>query len=199
MSCSVCLMDMSDPDHNLVARCLAGEEDGFAELFQRHQARSLRTALALVGDLATAEESLQEAFVRAFRTLGRKRANVSFATWLYRYVVWAARSHSSRNRRHSTDPLGAEPWTTADLDRSELRLQLVAAIQELPMDFREVLVLRFYLDLSVEEVARILRCRQGTVKSRTSRALEQLAASGKLAGVDEDHHSFGGNHVISEA
>lgn len=199
MSCSVCLMDMSDPDHNLVARCLAGEEDGFAELFQRHQARSLRTALALVGDLATAEESLQEAFVRAFRTLGRKRANVSFATWLYRYVVWAARSHSSRNRRHSTDPLGAEPWTTADLDRSELRLQLVAAIQELPMDFREVLVLRFYLDLSVEEVARILRCRQGTVKSRTSRALDQLAASGQLADVDKDHHSFGGHHVVSNA
>ena len=67
------------------------------------------------------------------------------------------------------------------------------------MDFREVLVLRFYLDLSVEEVARILHCRQGTVKSRTSRALDQLAASGRLAGVDEGHHSFGGNHVVSEA
>jgi RNA polymerase sigma-70 factor (ECF subfamily) len=192
-------MDMSDPDQNLVARCLAGEEDGFAELFQRHQARSLRTALALVGDLATAEEALQEAFLRSFRTLNRKRDNVSFSTWLYRYVVWAARSHSSRKRRHSTDQLGAEPATTADLDRSELRLQLVAAIQELPMDFREVLVLRFYLDLPVEEVARILRCRQGTVKSRTSRALDQLAASGQLAGLDENHQSFGGQHVVSEA
>jgi RNA polymerase sigma-70 factor (ECF subfamily) len=189
---------MSDPDHNLVARCLAGEEDGFAELFNRHQARSLRTALALVGDLATAEEALQEAFLRAFRTLKRKRADVSFATWLYRYVVWSARSLSSKSRRHSADPLGAEPSTTAALDRSELRLQLVAAIQELPMDFREVLVLRFYLDLSVEEVARLLRCRQGTVKSRTSRALDQLAASRRLAGIDEGHQSVGGHHVVSE-
>jgi RNA polymerase sigma-70 factor, ECF subfamily len=193
----VCLMDMSDPDQNLVTRCLAGEEDGFAELFQRHQARSLRTALALVGDFATAEEALQEAFFRAFRTLHRKRLNVSFATWLYRYVVWAARRHSSKSRRHSVDPLGLEPSTTADLDRSELRLQLVAAIQELSMDFREVLVLRFYLDLSVEDVAHILRCRVGTVKSRTSRALDQLAASGHLAGIDEGNYSIGGQHVIS--
>lgn len=189
-------MDMSDSDQNLVARCLAGEEDGFAELFQRHQARSLRTALALVGDLATAEEALQEAFFRAFRTLHRKRADVSFATWLYRYVVWSARRQSSKSRRHPVYRLGSEPSTTTDLDRSELRLQLVAAIQELPMDFREVLVLRFYLDLSVEEVARILRCRQGTVKSRTSRALDQLAASGRLAGINEANHSVGGQHVV---
>ena len=190
---------MSDPDENLVARCIAGEEDGFAELFQRHQARSLRTALALVGDVATAEEALQEAFFRAFRTLHRKRSHVSFATWLYRYVVWSARRHGSKSRRHSADPLGSETSTTADLDRSELRLQLVAAIQELQMDFREVLVLRFYLDLSVEEVARILRCRSGTVKSRTFRALDQLAASGHLAGIDEGNYSIGGQHVVPEA
>jgi RNA polymerase sigma-70 factor (ECF subfamily) len=188
---------MSDPDQNLVARCIAGEEDGFAQLFVRHQARSLRTAFALVGDVETAEEALQEAFFRAFRTLGRKRADVSFATWLFRYVVWAARRHSSKSRRHSADPLDSEQSTTADLDRSELRLQLVAAIQELPLDYREVLVLRFYLDLPVEEVARILRCRQGTVKSRTSRALDQLATSGHLAGIDEGNHSLGGQHVVS--
>jgi RNA polymerase sigma-70 factor (ECF subfamily) len=187
---------MSDPDQNLVARCIAGEEDGFAELFRRHQARSLRTALALVGDVATAEEALQEAFFRAFRTLHRKQIHVSFATWLFRYVVWASRRHATKSRRHSADPLGSETSTTADLDRSELRLQLVAAIQELPMDFREVLVLRFYLDLSVEDVARILRCRSGTVKSRTSRALDQLAASGHLAGIDEGNHSIGGQHVV---
>jgi RNA polymerase sigma-70 factor (ECF subfamily) len=188
---------VSDPDQDLVARCLAGEEDAFAELFLRHEARSLRTAVALVGDVATAEEALQEAFLRAFRTLHRKQTHVSFATWLYRYVVWAARSQSGKSRRHSANRLDSETSTTADLDRSELRLQLVAAIQELPPDYREVLVLRFYLDLPVEEVARILRCRQGTVKSRTSRALEQLATSGHLAGIDEGNHSLGGQHVVS--
>ena len=57
-------MDMSDLDQNLVARCLAGEEDGFSELFQRHQSKSLRTRIALVGDLATAEEALQECSAR---------------------------------------------------------------------------------------------------------------------------------------
>ena len=187
---------MSDPDQSLVARCIAGEEDGFAELFRRHQARSLRTALALVGDVATAEEALQEAFFRAFRTLHRKQTHVSFATWLYRYVVWASRRQASKSRRHSADPLGSATPMATDLDRSELKLQLVAAIQELPMDFREVLVLRFYLDLSVEDVARILRCRSGTVKSRTSRALDQLAASGHLFGIDEGNHSIGGQHVV---
>jgi RNA polymerase sigma-70 factor (ECF subfamily) len=163
-----------------VTGSMRGSEASFAELYERHRALALHTAMAILGNLETAEEARQEAFLQAFRTLGRKHADVSFSTWLYRCVVWAARNQARRRR-----PPPAVPWpeeAASDLDRAELRLQLVAAMQELPQDLREALALRYYLDLPVEEVAQILGCRPGTVKSRCHRALGRLARSGHLAG-----------------
>jgi RNA polymerase sigma-70 factor (ECF subfamily) len=158
----------------------------YADLYRLHEARALRTATALLGDHASAEDAVQEAFVQAFRTLSRKRPDVGFATWLYRCLVWAARTQQRRRRSHG--PLledVAEGRTAAELERTELRLSLVAALADLPREYREVLVLRYYLDLGEEETAAILACRPGTVKSRAHRGLRLLAASGQLAGYEQ--------------
>jgi RNA polymerase sigma factor (sigma-70 family) len=168
----------------------------YADLYRLHEARALRTAFALLGDRAAAEDATQEAFVQAFRTLPRKREDVAFSTWLYRCLVWAARDQ--RRLRRGPEVLLAYPPAEPDaeeLERSELRLGLVAALADLPRRYREVLVLRYGLDLSEEETAAVLRCRRGTVKSRAHRGLRLLAASGHLAGYDLGGHE----HAASNA
>lgn len=174
---------------------LKDSEASFSELFEQHRAQALRTAVAILGNQEAAEEARQEAFLQAFRTLGRKRVDVSFSTWLYRCVVWAARNQMRRQR-----PPPAFHWAedaASDLvDRAELRLQLVAAMQELPLNLREALALRYYLDLPVEEVAQVLGCRPGTVKSRCHRALARLARSGHLAGFAGSQLNRGEEHRV---
>ena len=180
---------MTESD-DAVARSVLGNQDGYEDLYRRHGAGALRTALAILGDLQLAEEARQEAFLQAFRTLSRKRPEVAFSSWLYRCVVWAARTQDARRRRRP-QAASVDPGGTEDLDRVEVRLQLVAAMQELPIELREVLTLRFYLDLPVEEVAQIQRCSAGTVKSRCARALARLRDSGHLAGFAPPVKAFG--------
>jgi RNA polymerase sigma-70 factor (ECF subfamily) len=173
-----------------------GTERLYADLYRLHEARALRTAFALLGDRAAAEDATQEAFVQAFRTLPRKREDVAFSTWLYRCLVWAARGQ--RRMRRGPELLLADPPgepDAAELDRSELRLGLVAALAELPRRYREVLVLRYGLDLGEDETAAVVGCRRGTVKSRAHRGLRLLAASGHLAGYDLGGHE----HAASNA
>jgi RNA polymerase sigma factor (sigma-70 family) len=174
----------------------AGCEERYAELYRVHEARALRTAVALLGDRSAAEDAVQEAFVQAFRTLPRKRPEVAFATWLYRCLVWAARTQQ-RRRRGGEALLPDLPGHRgmAELERAELRLGLVAALAELPREYREVLVLRYYLDLGEGETAIVLGCRRGTVKSRAHRGLRLLAASSRL-----DGYGMGGHeHAASRA
>jgi RNA polymerase sigma factor (sigma-70 family) len=174
----------------------AGAERQYADLYRLHEARALRTAVALLGDRAAAEDAMQEAFVQAFRTLHRKRADVAFATWLYRCVVWAARAQVRRRRGGEVllADLPEQPGSFG-LELSDLRLGMVAALGDLPREYREVLVLRYYLDLGEEETAAVLGCRRGTVKSRAHRGLRLLAASGRLAGYDLGGHE----HAASRA
>jgi RNA polymerase sigma-70 factor, ECF subfamily len=176
---------MTDTDPAVVGS-LRGSQAAMADLYHRHHPMALRTATAILGDVQAAEEACQEAFLRAFDTLRRKHAGVAFSTWLYRYVVWEARSWARRRRRQPPPSEAAEEvGSTADVERAELRMQLVAAMQELPIELREVVTLRFYLDLPIDEVARIVGCRAGTVKSRAHRALRRLARSGHISIPDD--------------
>jgi RNA polymerase sigma factor (sigma-70 family) len=125
--------------------------------------------------------------MRAFRSLDRLHAEASFSGWLSQNLVWAARTLQRRGHwRREVVGVG-EPHAdgSTDFDRQELRATLVGALQSLPLPAREVLALRFYLDLPEAEIARIVGCRPGTVKSRLSRALRTLAASPEVSGLKE--------------
>jgi RNA polymerase sigma factor (sigma-70 family) len=176
-----------DEDTDVVDRCLQGDEGAFADLFRRHEARAVRLAYALVGDRAAAEDVKQEAFLRAFRSLERMHRDVAFSTWLSQNLIWAAgtlrrRGHWRREVAGFAEPI-ADGRT--EFERQEVRATLVGALQTLPPSAREVVALRFYLDLPEAEIARIVGCRPGTVKSRLSRALRLLASSPAVCGLKE--------------
>jgi RNA polymerase sigma-70 factor, ECF subfamily len=174
------------PDEStLVARARRGEAAAYEELVRMHQAIAFRVALVNAGDRADAEEAVQDAFVKAYRALGRFRDGAPFRPWLLKIVA-----NEARNRRRSagrragltlrvagTAASGdAAPSPEAAALTGEQRGELLDAIGRLDDRDRDILVHRFLLELDEQETAEALGIRRGTVKSRTSRALERLRA-----------------------
>ena len=147
-----------------------------------HQGIAFRVAFVAAGDRRDAEEAAQDGFVKAYRALARFREGAPFRPWLLQIVANEARNRRrSAGRRAGVELRAAavvsgdaapSPETTAlALERRDALLGGLAALEERD---REVLVHRFFLELGEEETAAVLGVRRGTVKSRTSRALERL-------------------------
>ena len=148
-----------------------------------YQGIAFRTAYVIARNASDAEDAAQDGFVKAWRALGRFRDGAPFRPWLLSIVA-----NEARNRRRSagrranlvlraaTEELsgGAAPSPEATLLSGEQRSELLAAVDELPEEQRTVVALRYFLGLSEHEVAETLAVPQGTVKSRTARALDRL-------------------------
>jgi len=148
-----------------------------------YQGIAFRTAYVIAGNGADAEEAAQDGFVKAWRALGRFREGAPFRPWLLQIVANEARNRrrSAGRRAHlalraaTEQPSGdAAPSPEAAFLTAEQRDALLAAVNRLPEDQRVVISLRYFLGLSELEVAEALHLPQGTVKSRTARALERL-------------------------
>jgi len=170
-------------DSELVERARRGDEGAYEELVRAHQGIAFRTAYVLAGNASDAEEATQEAFVKAYRALGRFRRGSPFRPWLLRIVANEARNRRrSAGRRAALSLRAAADESSGDAAPSpegvlladEERGRLLAAVNELREEERLVIACRFFLELSEEETAAALDVRLGTVKSRTSRALEHL-------------------------
>jgi RNA polymerase sigma-70 factor (ECF subfamily) len=170
----------------LIRRAQRGDAHAYEELVTAYQGIAFRTAYVIARNAADAEEAAQDGFVKAWRALGRFREGAPFRPWLLRIVAnEASNRRRSAGRRASLalraaaeEPSGgAAPSPEAALLTSEQRATLLAAVEELPDEQRDVVALRYFLDLSEAEVAETLAIPQGTVKSRTARALERLRES----------------------
>ena len=150
-----------------------------------HQDIAFRVACVVTRNAADAEEAAQDAFVKAYGALGRFREGAPFRPWLLQIVA-----NEARNRRRSSGRRArlweraaahevsgdAAPSPEAALVANERRDALLAGLASLGDDDRAVLGCRLLVGLSEEETAAVLSLRRGTVKSRTSRALERLRA-----------------------
>ncbi len=170
-------------EESLVERARRGDVSAYEELVHTYQGIAFRTAYLIAGTAADAEDAAQEAFVKAYRALGRFRAGAAFRPWLLQIVANEARNRRRSAGRRAALALraaaeessgGAAPSPEAALVASERRRELLAALERLREEERLVLACRFFLDLSEEETAAALGVRRGTVKSRQSRALARL-------------------------
>ncbi|SBV37305.1 RNA polymerase sigma factor [uncultured Stenotrophomonas sp.] len=174
------------PDAGLVARAVLGDGAAFEAIMRRHNRMLFRTARSIVKDDAEAEDVVQEAYLAAWRSLGRYRAESRLSTWLVRIAVNEA---LRRQRRKSAQiiPLEAvmthpDPGTRAFLAdepgrepeqlamRTQMRRLMEKRIDLLPNAFRTVFMLRAVEEMSVEEVAQILEIPEATVRTRLFRA-----------------------------
>ncbi len=142
-----------------------------------------RTAFVITGDAAEAEDAAQSGFVKAYYALDRFRAGSPFRPWLLKIVANEARNRRRASNRRAGLHLrlaedrpeeGAAPSPEAAVLAREPRTALLKAINALREGDREIIALRYFLDLSEAETASVLGCALGTVKSRLSRALDRL-------------------------
>ena len=175
-------------DHELVERARAGDVAAFEALVVRHQRAAVQVAYALAP--GEAEDVAQEAFVKAYRALGRFRPGAPFRPWLLRIVANQARNQRRGSSRRAGLALrvagqgeAVAPSPEEAVLRGFDRAALVSALGRLGERDRLVLVYRYFVGLSEAEMAQALGCRPGTVKSRVSRAL------GRLRGLLSEHRS----------
>lgn len=170
-------------EQEVVARAKRGDDDAFAQLVRPHEEIAFRTALIITRNAADAEDAAQEAVIKAFRALGRFRADAPFRPWLLAIVANEARNRRrSAGRRESlalraaTQALsgGAAPSPEGAVIAADDRARLLQAVEGLADAQRLVVSCRFFVGLNEEETAAVLGIRRGTVKSRLARALERL-------------------------
>ncbi len=170
-------------------RCKEQDRAAFAELFHLYHRRVLGSALFITHRTDAAEEIVQLVFIELFAAFRRFDPERPFLPWLYRIVHDVSMDYLRRDRRGAHLPLPTADWQLdallgADPDPgpaeraegTELHETIWRALERLPADHRAVLVLRHYSQLSEAEMAQVLGCRRGTVKSRLHRAHRALAA-----------------------
>jgi RNA polymerase sigma-70 factor, ECF subfamily len=190
-------------DQQLVERAQRGDKHAFELLVAKYQRRLGRLISRFVRNAAEAEDVTQEAFIKAYRALPAFRGDSAFYTWLYRIGINTAKNHLvAQGRRAPTstpfDAEEAEDFEDAALlhevatPENELMSKQVvevvnSSLQELPDDLRTALTLREIEGLSYEEIAAVMDCPIGTVRSRIFRAREAIAANLRpLIGTSED-------------
>lgn len=186
-------MSEEPTDAELLAAHVAGDPDAFGRLFSRHRDRLWAVAMRTMGNPHDAADGLQDGLVAAYRRAGSFRGEAAVTTWLHRVVVNACldRLRAAKVRRAEALPddldehsgRGSVATVATEHDdpeaaavASDRRAALLAALATLPPEQRAALVLVDMEGHSVAEVASMLECAEGTVKSRCSRGRERLAA-----------------------
>lgn len=178
-------------DQQLVERVQRGDKHAFDLLVSKYQRRLGRLISRFVRDPAEAEDVTQDAFIKAYRALPGFRGESAFYTWLYRIGINTAKNHllASKRRPPTSTPFDAEDsegFEDAGLlqevsnPENELMSKQVVdvvqqSLQQLPEDLRSALTLREIEGLSYEEIASVMNCPVGTVRSRIFRAREAIA------------------------
>jgi RNA polymerase sigma-70 factor, ECF subfamily len=176
------MLERSDPIvTGLVRAALTGDQGAFVALYERYGALVFRTAYLLLGDAGRAEDVTQDVFMRLYRRLGDYQPErAAFTTWLHRITVNACLNARrprllawlSLDRRQGLAVPTPPPIELAL--HSEQQRRVWQAVQRLPIKLRAAVVLRYYHDMSYEEVAQALGCPVGTVRSRLHAAHARL-------------------------
>ncbi len=177
-------------DEELIARFQDGDEQAYVELVNRYRNRLMTFVYRFVNDMEKAEDIVQDTLMKLYTHRHYYRNIAKFSTWIYTIAGNFAKTELRRKKRHKVTNLSqmgfddreyqlpsVEPETgeTAQGHFAEKKIQM--AIQELPLHFRTVVILRDIQELSYEEISKIVDVPLGTVKSRINRARLQLQQS----------------------
>lgn len=187
-------------DERLVEAAQMGNQDAFAELVRRYQTKIYNLALRYTNDSETAMDITQDVFVRAWQMLPKFRGEANFYTWLYRIAMNLCIDHYRRSlvrgepqkvsledlvverQRFEETEDEADIWweesetgePEAEILRQEMRQKVWEAVQQLPPLLKQVILLREYEGLSLQEIAKIMGTNVGTIKSRLYQARQHL-------------------------
>lgn len=178
-----------EADQALVKKVQKGDKRAFDLLVLKYQHKIFSIISRYIKDSAEVQDVAQEAFIKAYRAIGNFRGDSAFYTWIYRIAINTAKNHLvSRGRRppsSDVDVEDAEYYSGSDqlkdlatpegqLMRDQLEAVVNKAIKDLPEDLRTAVTLREMEGLSYEEIAAVMDCPVGTVRSRIFRARESI-------------------------
>jgi len=182
-------MGSNDTDKLLVERVKRGDKAAFDALVLKYQQRVINLVSRFVGNHADAQDVTQEAFLKAYRALPNFRGDSAFYTWLYRIAVNTAKNYLAMQSRRAgeldqdiseieqieaNDALREKATPERLLLRDEIQATVISAIEELPEDLRMAILLREVDGMSYEDIAGVMECPIGTVRSRIFRAREAV-------------------------
>lgn len=182
-------MDRNTSDQILVERAKRGDKKAFDALMLKYQGRILNLISRFVHDPSDASDVAQETFIKAYRALPRFRGDSAFYTWVYRIAVNTAKNYLASGMRqpfdtasdfnemeqiNRSDTLKEQATPERMLLTRELQETIIRAIEGLPADLRSAITLREIDGLSYEEIATVMACPVGTVRSRIFRARETV-------------------------
>ena len=182
---------MQPGDEELMHKIKGGDMQAFDLLAKRWERRLFNLIHKIIGDVETSKDIRQEVLLRVYQSAKRYRSNSHFKTWLYRVAINSSISELRKLKRRRTLPLamaydnGEEqplenalpdpnPQPDEIMQREEMTKYIQGALQRLPDEQRVVVVLRHYEGLKFQQIAYILNCPLGTVKSRMRHGLERL-------------------------
>ena len=184
-------MSERDVDAELVARVQRGDKQAFDLLVLKYQRKIMRLLSRMIREPGEIEDVAQEAFIKAYRALPQFRGESAFYTWLYRIAINTARNWLAQNNRRPSTPSAQESedgetfdatdnLTDSSNPESEMASRQIAdtvnkAINDLPEDLRNAIVMREIDGMSYEDIAESMSCPIGTVRSRIFRAREAIA------------------------
>lgn len=176
-------------DELLFSQAQRGNAEAFDLIVNRYRSRLFNCIFRLVHHTECAEDLVQETFLRVYRFRNEYQATTNFSTWIYTIALNLARSELRKRKRRQFFSLDtpleedsgeryelSDPTSGPDdhLHHSELRISIQQAIDQLPIKYRSVIVLRDIEELSYEQISDILKCPTGTIKSRVNRARLKL-------------------------
>jgi RNA polymerase sigma-70 factor (ECF subfamily) len=161
-------------DEELVGRLAEGHEPALRELLERYE-RPLSSFLYRQTGGRDVEDLYQETWIRVTRHAASFDRSKRFSTWLFQIAVNLARDWHRMRAREDGRPVPVEDAAATNVARTEARIDARRLLEQLPEMQREVVILRYYHDLTEEEVAGVLECPKGTVKSRMHNALARLS------------------------
>ena len=177
LSARPAVLEVEEQEAALLDRCLEGDGGAFGKLIDRYQRVLFNVSLRMVGNREDALDITQTVFLKAYQAMGTFDRRHKFFSWIYRIMMNETLNHLSKNKR--TEPLdeafpseGKGP--EEECSRNRLRETIQTALLELSTDYRQVIVLRHYGELSYEEMSGVLHVPEKTVKSRLHTARRLL-------------------------
>lgn len=176
---------MADAEHRLLQMAKAGDTECFERLIEGSRQRAYNIALRYLREEQDAMDALQESFLKVYRNLDRFHENSRFDTWVFRIVINTCNDMIRKSKRRIStesspmaygavekrpEPEDPDPGPEQQVVNREQQKQILDVLEQLPKEYKEILILREIQGFSYEEIMELLDCSLGTVKSRISRA-----------------------------
>ncbi|MFV0518120.1 MAG: RNA polymerase sigma factor [Aminipila sp.] len=175
---------MHEKNSELVLRLKKGDESAFEEIFEKYKVKAVRTAYLITGNRELAEDIVQETFIESFRTIQNLKEPRYFETWFFKILTHIAWKYSKKEKRlvpveniFESEKIMSQQQEDYNFINEEKSLQLSESLDKLEVKQKTAIYLYYYGGFSISEIAKIMGCFEGTVKSRLYTARKNLKKS----------------------